>query len=222
MNKLKTLLIAGLVSAVSTAVLANSENFAGPYVGIQASAIGVELDSKYVEAASAESNTTTGTVGKTAVIAGAELGYALPLGESFILDIGATYVEGDAKLKYNTDDAGAGNSDVTFEVADQYTYYIAPTIVLSETSSVYFKAGSVDADVTIVGDVTKVTELTGEVYALGTRTQLANGIYIRSEAGIQEYDKLSVTGLGTTVETTTTVTADPTIAYGAISVGFKF
>ena len=99
MNKLKTLLIAGLVSAVSTTVLANSENFAGPYVGIQASAIGVELDSKYIEAASAESNTTTGTVGKTAVIAGAELGYALPLGESFILDIGATYVEGDAKLK---------------------------------------------------------------------------------------------------------------------------
>ncbi len=222
MNKLKTLLIAALVSTATTAVLANTGNFAGPYIGIQTSAIGVELDSKYIEAAESESNTTTGTVGKTAVIAGGELGYALPLGDAFILDIGATFVEGEAKLKYNTTDAGAGNSDVTFEVTDQQTYYIAPTLVLSETSSVYFKVGVVDADIKIVGDVTKLTELTGEVYALGTRTQLASGIYIRSEAGIQEYDKLSTTGLGSTVPTTTTVTADPTIAYGAISVGFKF
>jgi len=222
MNKLKTLLIAALVSTVSTAVLANAGNFAGPYVGIQSSAIGVELDSKYIEAASSESNTTTGTVGKTAVIAGAELGYAIPLGDGLLLDFGATFVEGDAKLKYNTTDAGAGNTDVTFEVQDQYTYYIAPTVALSETSSAYFKYGTVDSDVTIVGDVTKITELSGEVYAIGTRTVLGNGLYIRSEAGIQEFDKLSTTGLGTSVPTTTTVTADPTIAYGAISVGFKF
>ena len=222
MNKLKTLLIAALTSVVSTAVLANAENFAGPYIGIQGSAIGVELDSKYVEAADAETNTTTGTVGKTAVIAGAEIGYAFPLGENLVLDIGGTFVEGDAKLKYNTDDAGAGNSDVSMEITDSYTYYIAPTIVLSETSAVYFKAGIAESETTIVGDVTKPADLDGEVYAFGTRTQLDNGIYIRAEAGMIEYDKLSVTGLGTTVPTTTTVTADPVIAYGGFSVGMKF
>ena len=139
MNKLKTLLIAALTSVVSTAVLANSENFAGPYVGIQGSAIGVELDAKYVESASSETNTTTGTVGKTAVIAGAEIGYAFPLGDQLVLDIGGTFVEGDAKLKYNTDDAGAGNSDVSMEITDSYTYYIAPTIVSSFPLIIFFQ-----------------------------------------------------------------------------------
>ena len=223
MNKLKTMLISALMSVVATAVLANAENFAGPYVGIQASAIGVELDASHKAAADGIANTTTGSVGKTAVIAGVELGYAFPLGESLVLDLGATYVSGDAKVASTSDDTEA-NTAVSVEATDAYTYYIAPTIALSDTSSVYFKAGIVESDITIIGDVTKLTSMDGEIYAIGTRTQLDSGIYIRSEAGIQEFDKLSVTGLGTSggVPTTTTVTADPTIAYGAISVGFKF
>ena len=43
-------------------------------------------------------------------------------------------------------------------------------------------------------------------------------MFIQTEAGVMEYDNISFTKSSTTG----TATADPTIAYGAVTIGFKF
>jgi hypothetical protein len=229
MNKLKTVLISGLISLFSTSVFANSENFAGPYIGLMSSVNGVTFDASHN---STSGDVTTGSAGKHAIIVGGEIGYVFPLGDLLAIDIGYNMVSGEAKLKTGTDRTTAiASDDVTFSASDPETYYIAPTIAVSETSSFYFKYGESEADVAVTGTVTDPGDMKGTTYALGSRTVLSNGIFVRTEAGYTEYDKLTVTGTGALdaatgkvkgVNTSTSVTADPTIAYGLVSVGYKF
>ena len=65
-------------------------------------------------------------------------------------------------------------------------------------------------------------------YAIGTRTVLDSGIFVRAEAGYTEFDalnaiccKVKVYGADP-IATTSKYTADPELAYGAISIGFRF
>jgi|TARA_B110000438_G_scaffold291716_1_gene329055 opacity protein-like surface antigen len=220
MSKLKTLFLALVISAVTMPVMAGSGDFAGPYIGVQSSAVGVELDGSTNDA---QTNVTSSSAGKFAIIVGAELGYALPLGEDLLIDVGVMYTDGEAKISGTSDDGGTTN-DVTIEFSELTEYYIAPTVALSDTSSVYFKYGQSEAKTKVTGDVTEPSDLSGTTYAIGSRTVLSSGIYLRTEAGYTEYDKISLKGKGTTggISTTTDVSADPTIAFGRVSVGFKF
>ena len=226
-NKMITGAIA--IAFLSTSVVADSSNFAGPYIGVQATVMGVELDASHNDN---EGIVTTGVAGKFAMIAGAEIGYALPIGDSMLLDVGANYINGDAKIESSSTSPAASTSNnpaVSFMLEDYYTIYVAPTFALTDSSSIYIKFGVTESEVTVVGDVTQPGDLQGETYAIGTRTQLASGLFIRTEAGLSEFDKLTVTGKTanaetdqTVVSTLTTITADPTVAYGAVSIGYKF
>ena len=226
-NKMITSAIA--IAFLSTSVVADSSNFAGPYIGVQTTVMGVELDANHNDN---EGIVTTGTAGKFAIIAGAELGYALPLGDSMLIDLGVTYVSGDAIIESSSTSPTASTSNnpaVKFQMEDYYTFYIAPTFALTDSSSVYFKFGVTESEVTVTGDVTQPGDLQGETYAIGTRTQLASGLFIRTEAGMSEFDTLTVKGKTanaetdqTGVSTLTTITANPTVAYGAVSIGYKF
>ena len=223
MTKLIKLMSSAIAIAclLMTPLKANEEAFAGPYIGINAAVVGVEADASHNDN---QGNVTTGTAGKVATIAGAELGYAIPMG-GMILDIGGTFFSGEAKLASKSDLASKSNTtEVKFQVEDMWTAYIAPTFVMSDTSSIYFKYGVVEAETSVSGDVTAPGDLSGETYAIGTRTVLDTGLFVRSEAGLHEFDSISVTGKGTAngITTTTKITADPTIAYGSISVGYKF
>jgi len=220
-------MISGAIAIASlsvTPLMADSASFAGPYVGIQGSAIGVEMDGNHNDTTG---TVTTGTIGKFALIAGAELGYAIPVTESFLIDIGANYVDGNATITSSSDRA-AGNEKVTFSIGDHYTYYIAPTVAISETSSLYFKMGYSEAEASASSNVTQPGDLEGTTYAIGSRTMLPSGMFIRTEAGFSEYDKVTVSGTTanadpqTGVSTLTSVTADPTIAFGNVSIGYKF
>jgi len=212
-------------------LMADSSNFAGPYIGFNVAAAGVELDGKHKEGTVAGSDvtasTTTGSVGKTAIIGGLELGYAIPLGDAGVLvDIGAAYNAGGAKIRTNNNDTSA-TADVIFEVDDLYTLWIAPSFAISETSSVFVKLGYTHATVSVSGDVTKPDDMEGANYAIGTRTVLDSGLFIKSEAGITAFDSLQVKGLGgggtgKSISTDTTVDADPTLAYGSVSIGMRF
>jgi len=234
MKKLRTIICAVsalvLASMTTSPLIADNSNFAGPYVGFQISAVGVELDGDVtgdtVATTDDVNETTTGSVGKTAVIGGLELGYAIPMGEGFILDIGAGYVAGGAKIATNNTDTSA-TADVIFEVEDLYSAFIAPGFAISDTSSVYAKLGFTHAQITVQGDVTKPDDMEGTTYAIGTRTVLESGLFIRSEAGITEFDSLAASGLaqggtGKTISTGTRVNADPTVVYGSISIGMRF
>ena len=50
------------------------------------------------------------------------MGYAIPLGDSgVLLDIGANYIAGGAKIKVHLTHDTAATADVIFEVDDMYT-----------------------------------------------------------------------------------------------------
>ena len=232
MNKLRTMLVAActLMLASIGAAQADSSNFAGPYIGLSASGYGIEAagSSDSGAASTAVSPITRQqdeiNIGKVAGVVGVELGYVLPIGSAFALDVGATYVSGEAKIEHLTNDT-LGRGDVKFKVDDLVTWYIAPTLVLSDTSSVYLKAGLSEADTGVEGDVTTPANLSGTTWGIGTRTVLESGIFIRTEAGYTEYNGISAQGKGSAtnpIAVTNHYSAEPTIAYGKVSLGFRF
>jgi len=239
MNKLKTLLAScALILALNTPVMSDSSNFAGPYIGLQGSSVGVGVQGGQNSADQTTTgvNATNANVGKTGITAGLEVGYAIPVGSAFLLDIGGTYIDGAVSLKTNSNDVES-TDDVKFVVSQFYSMYAAPTVVLSDTSSMYVKVGYSEASVNVGGDVTNPGDLQGNTYAIGTRTVLDSGIFIRTEAGYTDYDNLAAQGKGTSVaagetlntagtgggiKTSTKFTADPELAYGAVSIGFRF
>ena len=238
MNKLKTTLFAAcslVLVTIGTSVKADSSNFAGPYIGFSASGYGMQL------AGSARTSPTGGTfeddevsLGQVAPITGFGAGYAIPLGSAFLIDIGASMFQGAAKLEYHHDqNAPSGNvenpvtttggtKDVSFIIDDLVNYYIAPTLVLSDTSSLYLKVGLTEADVNVSGDITSPGNLSGKTWALGTRTVLSSGIFIKTEAGFTDYNKISALGMGNNIDTGNAYSAEPTVAFGTVALGFRF
>jgi len=224
MNKLKVTLFAicSLVLANVGTAMADSGNFAGPYVGVTVSGYGMSLDGSSQSTVSDTASTTDEiSLGATTPVSGFEVGYALPLGTNFLIDVGAAYYTGEAKLDHIGDDSNTIRN-VSFKIDDLRAAYIAPTLVLSDTSSVYLKMGISEADVTVSGDITTPGNLSGQTWGLGTRTVLDSGIFIRTEAGYTEYNGISAHGKGTTISQTTAYSATPTLAYGTVSLGFRF
>jgi len=205
MNKLKTMLCAVFtLLLVNTTAQADSSNFAGPYVGLTASGYGIQMDGSSRSQSGAGDSVAGDIVqddvslGQVAPVTGIELGYALPLGSAFLIDIGAAYYSGEAKLDHISDD-GTGtvpvstttSRDASFTMDDLVSYYIAPTLVLSDTSSLYLKIGLTEADIGVTGDITTPANLSGKTWAMGTRTVLESGIFIRTEAGYTDYNGIS-------------------------------
>jgi len=231
MKKLITMLCAAcslMLVSVGTAQ-SDSSNFAGPYVGFQALGVGAEFKG--------QSNSSAGTsgavedqvpVGATVGTFGIEAGYVLPLGSTFALDVGGEYTHGETKIDHQTsgEDSNAGNVSMT--VDKFYSWYVAPTIALSDTSSLYLKAGVSHADVGITGDVRHPGDLSGESWSIGTRTVLPSGIFIRTEAGYTEYNGISTHGAGgltvgsDLIDSNTSFSAEPSVVRGTVSLGFRF
>jgi len=223
MNKLKTIIVAvcSLVLVNTGTAIADSANFAGPYVGVSVSGYGMAMEGISSTTSGGVTETDEVPLGATTPVAGVELGYAIPLGSAFLIDIGGQFLEGEGELAHIGDDSDTLRN-VTFKISDLMTGYIAPTLVLSDTSSLYIKAAVTEASVSVTGDVNNPGDLDGETWAIGTRTVLDSGIFIRTEAGYTNFSSLKTKGKGTTIATTSTYTADPTIAYGSVSLGFRF
>jgi hypothetical protein len=231
MNIVKNMLysLVALVLMTNVAYSDGADSHQGIYVGAYTQFTGVELDGNET----GQNDTTTGAVGKYAVIAGGELGYNWQLGDGFLIGLGYDFMPGEAKVSNRTTGSDSTHSNtsaaISFEVSDMATMYIAPTIAVSDTSAIYLKYGKTDADTKVVGDVTKPTSMDGTTFAIGSTTQFASGFYFKTEAGYVDFDQVKVTGLGTSdgaggtiVPTTTSVTVDPTLAYGRIALGYKF
>ena len=227
MNKLKTILFAAcslvLVTMIGTTVKADSSNFAGPYIGLTASGYGIAMSGTSTSAADdTEGSTDEVQLGKVAAVVGGEIGYALPLGSAFLLDVGAAFYSGETMIRHDGGKDGDVQRRVAFKVDDLVTIYIAPTIVLSDTSSLYVKVGLSEADTGVTGDVTSPGNLSGTTWAMGTRTVLESGIFIKTEAGYTEYNAISVHGTGTSISTVNSYSAEPTVAFGTVTLGFRF
>jgi len=226
MNKLKAMLCAVFTLMLVGSAHADSDHFAGPYIGVSISAYGVAAHGNAITGSTVE-NATNGvnildsaTVGRVGGVAGAEIGYAIPMGERFLIDIGASYLGGEAKIQAEGTDAGS--EYVQFTVGDIITYYISPQVTLTDTAAVYVKVGISEADTGVVGDVTTPGTLSGTTWGLGLRTVLGNGVFLRTEAGFTEYNGLGVHGKGNTIAANNTYSAKPNAAYSMFSMGMRF
>jgi len=196
----------------------NAMSLNGIYFEVGSSAVGVEMDGSHNDD---DSDVSKGTLGKTAVTGSYGLGWMTSRANRLGLDLGYMITPGEAKIKATSDDA---DTDVSFEMSDAKEYYIAPMINMTEDASLYFKYGWSEADVTVTGDIKNPGDLDGSTVALGTVMSWGSNMYIRTEAGITDYDQLTATGKGTTggIGTDVSVTADPTVHYGKIAIGYKF
>ena len=206
-----------LVILLGLTSVSNAASMEGLYLEVGSSAAGVAIDGNAKDTGS--NSTTVGSVGKTAVIAHYGAGYMTSRSNALGLDLGYMFTPGEAKISRTSDSSG---SDVTFEISDSTEYYIAPMINISEDASLYLKFGWNDSDIKTTGDVTKLNSMDGETIAVGTVMSWGSNLYIRTEAGMTDYDSLSAKGLGNTIGTDEEVTANPEVYYGKIAIGYKF
>ena len=205
-----------IVMVLGLTSVSNAASLGGLYFEVGSSAAGVELDGSHNDN---NGDVSKGTVGKTAVIAHYGLGFMTPRSSKVGLDFGYMITPGEAKINATSDDS---NTDVSFEVADGDEFYIAPMVNITEDASIYLKYGWSKADVNVTGDINNPGDLDGTTMALGTVMSWGTNLYIRTEAGVTDYDKISATGKGTNIGTDVSVSATPEIAYGKIAIGYKF
>ena len=217
-NTIKGMLFTGIATFALTAV-SNAASLNGVYLEAGASAVGVAVEGSSNDANSA---TTTGAVGKTATTASYGLGFMTPRSNRVGLDAGYLMTPGNAKLSHTSD--SRTKTTVSLDISDMTEFYLAPMINITEDASLYLKYGWNSTDLKVVGDVNKINSMDGETIALGTVMSWGSNIYLRTEAGRTEYDKLAFTGLGSTdgVLTSETISVTPKVNYGKIAVGYKF
>ena len=205
---------------MSTPLTAGSSDFAGPYIAIQGSVNGLVL---HGEVDDTNSQITSGTAGKIAGVVGVEAGYSIPVSDNFLLGIGALYHPGSAQLNADAGDGSAwsGSGDVSMTIDDHMSVFIQPTVSVSDSSAVYVKIGYVHAALNITGDVQDPPgAMSGAKYGIGSRTLYSNGMFIQTEAGVNAYTEIGMTGGGNA--TNGILSATPSIAYGSVSIGVRF
>jgi hypothetical protein len=224
MNKLRAMISSAIaiVFLSTTPLIAGSQDWAGAYIAVQGSSMGVELDGKYTDS---DNVITTGSGGKLLSVAGGEIGYNIPLGDVFFISVGGTGLPGKTKISEHDDAADA--ADIKVEATDFWSVYLAPSISLTDSSAIFIKYAENGADLTVTGDFTGTasTSLEGNSISMGTKTVFPSGMFVQSEAGLTEYDSIHVNDIGTAADDDSAkgdVKADPSIAFGNITIGYKF
>ena len=225
MTKLRTMLYGAFALLASMALtnpaISDSSTFAGPYIGLEGSMIGVELDGEFVDPESVNT-TSQGKVGMVSPMVGITGGYSFPLSDNFSVAIGGSWTDGDASF-----DAKelANSKSVSIKVSDFTEWYVEPSVNVSDNSAVYIKAGTIAGDMRVTGDdvQNQTMNLSGYVGAIGTKTVHDSGLFIKTEAGGMKFDPIRINNINDEASGTTAhAAADPIIAYGKITVGFVF
>ena len=120
MNKLNKLLASVIAMTLLSAapLIAGSGDFAGPFIQVSATSIGAELDGQYTDN---EGNITKGTGGSIAQVGAIDVGYSIPLSDTFLIGIGVSTIPGEAEISKADDAANA--ADITIKAKDFVTYY---------------------------------------------------------------------------------------------------
>jgi hypothetical protein len=235
MNKILKLSAIALLAS-STSLMAQSKSFEGLSLGISASAVGVEASGSHT---SNSGTTGRGSLGKVTEIAAVDLSYGYASSPNTIIQIGATYTPGKAKagsgtFTDNVSSSGAlttSDGNLSLEVKDPYSIYIAPTYVISKDAAVYVKAGYAKASTNTLatGNATlskKPGDLEGMVYAIGSKTMLTPNLYLGVEGSLTDYDTITATtAVGAEAGGTTggkTIRADVKAVQGTVTIGYKF
>ena len=229
-TKICTYAIALLASiSFASPALAGSSDFSGIWIAGHAELNVVAIDGSATSGedtgaagtgASDNTETAQGTIGGFAPTGGYEIGFNLPLGDTFFVTVGYADGGGKSAAIAKVDDA-AGTSDVSLHASNPSWYYIAPSISIFDNSAVYFKIGQAKASLTAIGDVTGTPgNLEGDMWGIGTTTIANNGLFIKTEAGAVQYDNFTLTGIGGDADRI--VEGNPLVGYGHVAIGYKF
>ena len=232
-TKICTYAIALLASiGFATPTLAGSSDFSGIFIAGHAELNVVAIDGSSRTGAgdngsigrsgSDNIETTQGTIGGFAPTAGYEIGFNLPLGDTFFVTVGFADGGGKSAAIAKVDDGAPGSvTDVSLHASNPSWWYIAPAISIFDNSAVYFKWGQAHADLTAIGDLTGgPNNIEGDMWGIGTTSIASNGLFIKTEAGAIQYSEFRIEGLGG--DANTTVEGKPLVGYGHISIGYKF
>jgi hypothetical protein len=234
MNKICKLSAIALLAS-STSLMAQSKSFEGVSLGLTVSGIGAEVSGS---STTESNNRASGSLGKVTEIAAIDLSYGYAVGNNGIIQFGASYTPGKAKAGSGTytdgvvnANAGASTGNLSLEVKDPYTIYIAPTYVISKDSAIYAKVGYAKAEIntSATGGASltqKPGDLEGISYGIGSKTMLTPNFYLGVEANITDYDSISATtstiGANPQGSASKRVTADVQTVQGMITLGYKF
>jgi len=216
----------------TTPSMAGSSDFTGVTFALHASMNGIGMHGSHTDS---NEETTRGMIGSFAPAGGAEIGVNIPMGDSFFMGVGVSQIGGNGTAIFEGDDFGDKN-DFQVLASNIRTWYIQPSVSLWDNSAVYIKYGNTDGQLDFIDqtgmeicDSTDACELSGKTYAVGTTTMAGNGLFIKTEAGAQQYDQVKVEGLTNAgdddsgdSEAKSSVEGHPMVAYGSITIGFKF
>ena len=221
MNKLKTLMLASVMS-LFVAAISHAEGFTGIYFGVTGGTAGAELDGKYTDS---NGDVTKGRGGVVSEIAGLDAGWNIGMGDSMSIGLGVNWFGGDAQIGKGDD--AADTADITITAEEFVNYYLQANFIVSENTAIFAKVGTATADLKYTGSAiggTKPADMDGETWALGLMSTMGGNMFIKSEVGMTEYDTITVnditgaSGGGSTGD----IVADPTLAYGLITIGYTF
>ena len=226
MNKLNKILVLAMFSMASLVsnVSADSSIFAGPYVAIQASVVGVEVDGTHTDNTLDTKKKTNATPGMVGNMGSVQIGYNKAISDVAFITAGITHTPtGDAKFAAKSLGGTVAKFDLV--LSDIQEVFIEPSFMVGSNAAVFLHLGMSEADISVKGtNVTnKTTSLDGQTVALGLKMVTDTNVFIKAEGGMTSFDSLKVTGiLDGDGGTTATATGDPTVAFGTISVGYKF
>ena len=225
MNKICKLSAIALLAS-STSLMAQTKSFEGASIGVFGAIAGAEVEGKANTTAGTSGQTATsgsGSLGKVTPVGGLDLSYAFATGTNSLIGLGVSYIPVKAEIGIGkSDDASSGGS-LDVELKDHVTIYLQPTFAVNKDSAVFVKLNYSMADVKSSGQNARVTsgDIEGWGGGIGLKTFLTPNAFMQVEANYTEYD--SVTGTRTNSHgRTTTVSGDPKIAQGIITLGYKF
>jgi hypothetical protein len=225
MNKLNKILVLAMfsVASLATNVFADSSNFEGPYLAVQASVAGVEIDGSHEDTTMTSETKTTGRAGMIGTFGSVQLGYNIAAGAEGFITIGGTHTPtGDASFAAK---GVAASKKVDLVLSDINEVFIEPSVMVTSNSAVFVHVGYSEAELSAKGDdiTDKTLDMDGMTVAAGLKVVTDAGVFIKVEAGMTEYDTIKLDGITDADDgTTATAQGDPTVAFGTVSLGVKF
>ena len=139
------------------------------------------------------------------------------------ISLGASLTPVDATVKANN---VTKSKQVKAEISDLETYYIEPSVMISDNAALYFKFAIIEGDFKASGndlDNASVGGLEGDTMGVGLKTVTDGGLFVKAEAGLTEFDTINITNIADDAGTNTaTSQIDAEMAYGSLTVGFIF
>jgi hypothetical protein len=229
MNKRITALyftVAMLATTAATPALSQSKNFAGPNISLSGAFVSGNAKVTANNALSGGSDEISSDMGKSSIIPSVDLSYGIPLNNNFLISLGATR---DLSKTTLSQTSGVISNDTVTEkltLKDHFSLYFQPLIAFSSSSAVFgklsynFAKGSLTETDTgaALTSFTASRNIKGFGYGVGLKSLLGNNSYVQVEAGIDKYDKETITDTDNGV----TYTIEPKVVTGKISIGYRF